>query len=176
MSPAKIKVVVDKLPRHICGQATYTDIWKLLEGNKNWSDEIDEYLTSFLDACVPRQAVMPRKKSCEVSLAALIQQFHQLVCMDHLLVANVMFFHFVDAASRFSAAAVVDSISLADSMVSFEACWIEQLWSLDSILFDGKFNKTELSSHLSAHKIDFKQISALRHKMKNTECKHNIIR
>lgn len=88
--------------------------------------------------------------------------------------------HTMDAASRYSAAAVVKSTSIREAVLreavhAFDSSWLGQLWPPDAVLGDQAFNKGEFEQYLTQLQVETKPIPARSHNKNVAESKHNFI-
>lgn len=125
---AEVKTVIDKVHKHVCGHANFTDMRMLLDRNNLWNDAVEKYVGNLISSCTACRSTASPQLSRKVLISSLSKQISDIVCVDHFYVHVVRLMHCVDAATRFSAAFVVSSASMNDAVFAFESCWISQFW------------------------------------------------
>lgn len=171
----ELKHVIDKVHKHVCGHATFSDIGILLDRNDLWSDEVEHYLRSVVEECHHCKAACLPTPSRKVSLSSLSRSFNEVVCVDHFYLDNIRMFHMMDAWSRFSTCYALDDASLRSAVIGFEASWLSKFWAPLSVRGDDAFNKDEFKNYMSTLDIEFRPIPPRRHSKNVLESKHGII-
>ena len=172
----KRKELIDKVHRHVCGHSNYRDIRMLLERNGIWNDECNKYLSHVLESCASCHETRLPAQPRTVSLSNLSREFNQLVFVDHFFLDELQIFHVMDAKSTYSAGTVVDSLTIADAIASFETCWTSQFWAPAQCQGDQAFLAADFQQYLKAMGTTFRP-SPARRKYKNAiEGKHRTIR
>ena len=123
---AKLKRVVDRVHKHVCGHAAFSDMRTLLVRNKLWNEHVQKYLTTIVTECSDCSKSSTPPPNRRVSLSSLDRNFNDVVCLDHFYLDEMVIFHAMDTASRFSAGHVVSSTSLEEAVYAFEISWLSQ--------------------------------------------------
>ena len=173
---SKVKGIVDKVHKHVCGHATLTDIRILLERNDMWNAAVEEYVSQLLQRCRSCRATAPPQPSRKVSISSLSKSLNEVVCVDHFYLENFRLFHAMDLTTRFSAAYVVSTASMDDSVMAFEACWLSQFWIPESVRADKSFLCGSFESFCDSRDIKISPVPPHRHSKNAIESKHGIIR
>ena len=66
-----VKRIIDKVHKHVCGHASFTDYKLLLERNRLWNDVIASYLTQVVNACTACRSTFVPEPSRKVSIISL---------------------------------------------------------------------------------------------------------
>eukprot|EP00178_Gracilaria_changii_P016470 TRINITY_DN4728_c0_g1_i1.p1 TRINITY_DN4728_c0_g1~~TRINITY_DN4728_c0_g1_i1.p1 ORF type:complete len:805 (-),score=91.02 TRINITY_DN4728_c0_g1_i1:529-2943(-) len=173
---SKVKHIVDKVHKHVCGHATYTDIKTLLQRNQLWDDTIEKYLSRTLEECTSCTTTARPQPPRKVSISSMSRAFNEVVCVDHMFLDEVCVFHVMDAASRYSAGLIVPNTSMAIAISAFETVWISPLWIPDAVLFDPAFHNDLFTSYIQSLGIHPRPIPPRRHNKNILEFKHKVIR
>ena len=88
----KVKNIVDKVHKHVCGHASLSDIQILLERNNMWNSEVRKYLS--------RSKTYEPKQTRKVSVSSLNRYFNDLVCIDHFHLGDQRICHIISASKR----------------------------------------------------------------------------
>ena len=99
----EVKKIIDKVHKHVCGHATYTDFLLLLERNDLWNESVASYVCKIIKECTALKSSAPAKPSRKVSISTLSKQFKDVVCVDHFYLDELRLMHFMDLVTRFSA-------------------------------------------------------------------------
>jgi len=172
----EVKAVVDKVPKHVCGHANFTDMRMLLERNGLWNDTVEDYVDKLISDCTACRSTAPPQPSHKVSISTMSKEFNDTVCVDHFYLESVRLMHCMDIVTRFSAAFVVTSSSMDDAVFAYESCWLSQFWQPSAILGDKAFAHGSFKSYLESCEIRFKCVPPRRHSKNPLERKHGIIR
>lgn len=92
--------VIDKVHRHTCGHASYSDMRTLLQRNNYWSEAAQRYLADVVqrcEHCIASSTPLPSRK---VALGSLDRSMNDLVLIDHFFLEDVKLFHAMDSHSR----------------------------------------------------------------------------
>ena len=168
--------VIDKVHHHVCGHSNFSDIKLLLQRNGLWTDSCTEYLAQKLDSCEHCHAVRQPQKPRTVSLNNLSREFNEVVLVDHMFLDDLIVLHVMDAKTRYSTGAVVNSTSMADAIVAFDACWLSPFWAPLSLQADTAFQGNEFSSFLHDLGTELRPSPPYRHNKNALESKHRVIR
>ena len=173
---SEIKKIVDKVHKHVCGHASYTDIKTLLERNKLWNPAVHKYLSTTVERCPSCNVTAEPKQERQVSLSTLNRSLNDVVCIDHLFLGNCSVIHIMDTATRYSVGQVVPDTSMTAAVLAFEAGWISQFWAPSNVVFDRAFENEEFRRYLSLHEISARDIPPRRHNKNALESKHRVLR
>ena len=172
----EVKKIVNKVHKHVCGHSTYSDIKTLLERNKLWNEEVQNYLTHILEACTACSTTSKPKPTRKVSLSALTRDFNNVVCIDHFHLGDSRVLHIMDSVSRYSVGEVVDNTSMIQAIPLFESLCITPFRVPEDVLFDPAFDNTDFKDCLTSHGINARPIPPRRHNKNVLESKHKIFR
>jgi len=172
----EVRRIVDKVHRHVCGHASFSDMKTLLKRNDLWNHEIKKYLIDKIEVCTNCAHTSEPRKMRKVSLSALNRSFNELVCVDHLHLNHMRVFHIMDATTRYSVGAVVPDTSMKNAMLLFESLWISAFWEPKAVQFDQAFDNSIFKTYLEKHNIEARPIPARRHNKNVLESKHKVIR
>lgn len=172
----EVKPIIDKVHKHICGHATFTDIKLLLQRNEIWNDAIECYVSKTLQNCTSCRATAPPQPNRKVSISSLYKSFNQELCIDHLYLDKVRVFHVMDTVTRYSAGFVVENATMEHSIKAFEACWIGQFWFPESIRADTAFINEEFTTYCNERDIRLCPVPPGRHSKNAVESKHGMLR
>lgn len=173
---SEVKKIVDKVHKYICGHASFSDIKTLLERNNIWSDEVMKYVSRTMESCTRCLHTSEPKQARKVSIRSLNRSFNMVVCIDHLHLGNMRVFHLMDAATRYSAGAVVQDTSMVLAIEVMEGHWISQFWEPEEVQFDQAFDNTPFKDYLKMYGINPRPVPARRHNKNVIESKHKIMR
>lgn len=138
---SSVKKLVDKVHKHVCVHATFSDIRTLLVRNLLWSDQVQRYLVRVVSQFASCKAsATPAPNRC-MSIASLSRQLNDFVCIDHFHLDGVTLFDAIDTASRYFAAHILNFTCLHESLVAFEFCWLSQFWPPTAVHVGGSFTK-----------------------------------
>lgn len=126
----EIKHIVDKIHKHVCGHANYTDYRLLLERNELWNEAVPTYVAHSIENCTACKSTAAPQLSRKVSTSSLSKQFNEIVCIDHFYLDERRLMHRMDLVSRYSTVLAVDYLSTMDEVHAFEATWVSQFWNL----------------------------------------------
>lgn len=82
----------------------------------------------------------------------------------------------MDKATRYSLGAVVESTSMREAILQFEASWLQDFWPPGEIIGDKAFNNDIFIDHIKEYGIKFSPIPPRRHSKNAIESKHRVIR
>lgn len=173
---AEVKAVIDKVHKHVCGQANFNDMRMLLDRNNLWNDAVEKYVGNLISSCTACRSTAPPQLSRKVLISSLSKQISDIVCVDHFYVHVVRLMHCVDAATRFSAAFVVSSASMNDAVFAFESCWISQFWEPTAIHGDKAFAYGSFMEFMNSRDIMIRLVPPRCHTKNSVESKHGVIR
>lgn len=168
--------VVDRVHRHVCGHASYSDMRTLLIRNGIWSQQVQSYLAQTVSECNKCVASASPPPNRRVSLASLDREFNTVVCVDHFFLDDHVLFHIMDTSTRYSAAAIVSSTNLTEAIRAFETLWISQFWAPQSVHADGAFQQPKFVDYLARHAISIRPVPPRRHQKNMIEPRHGSIR
>ena len=112
----EVKRIIDKVHKHICGHASFSDIRTLLERNDMWSKEVEKYISSTVETCHGCRATSFPNPSRKVSLTSLHHNFNDIVCIDHFHLEGLRIFHIMDAWVRYSVGHVVNDATIKSAI------------------------------------------------------------
>lgn len=116
---SEIEAIVDKVHKHICGHAIYTDIKLLFDRNGIWNDAVEKYVSDVMSRCSSCRSSAPPQPSRKVSISSLSREFNNTVAVDHFYLENIRVMHCMDTVTRYSAACIVPTASLDDAVLAF---------------------------------------------------------
>lgn len=111
-----------------------------------------------------------------MSLTTLDRQFNEVVCVDHFFLDDLVMFHIMDSATRYSCASVVSNTNLNDAISSFEMLWLGHFWPSQFIHGDGSFQQPQFRGFLARYDISLRPVRPRRHQKNMIEPKHGSIR
>ena len=111
-----------------------------------------------------------------MSLSRMSRDLNDVVCVDHLHLDDITVFHIMDAATRYSSGAVVESKSISECSYQFEQNWIAQFWSPHTVVGDKAYDCEECLSYRSGFGSKFRLVPRQRHNKNPMESKHKVIR
>lgn len=170
------KSIINKVHRHVCGHANYTDMRLLLERNNMWSDVVSDYVGNIIESCTACRSTAPPQPSRKVSISSLSRNFNDVVCLDHFFLESLCILHCMDMATRYSSASIVSSTSLENVIMGFESSWLSQFWLPDAIQADSAFAGSIFKNYLASRGIRLRLVPPRRHSRNPLESKHGIIR
>ena len=173
---AVLQNILDKVHRHVCGHANFTDMRLLLERNEMWSPAVQQYLTQVVDRCTSCRHTAPPEPSRKVSISSFSTAFNEVVAVDHFHLEGVRIFHCMDVATRYSIGNVCVSASLDDAAHDFHQSWLAQFWTPDAVLGDKAFAGGKFREMLDKIGVKFRLVPPRRHIKNPIESKHGIIR
>lgn len=168
--------VIDKVHRHVCGHASFSDIRTLLQRNGMWSLNAQKYLASVVRDCADCVASSTPPPNRRVSLKSLDRAFNSVLCIDHFHLQDNLMFHMMDSATRYSAAHVVSTTALEEVKYGLQSIWFAQFWPPASIHADGAFDNDDFSKFLRRFEIDLRPVPPRRHQKNPIESRHAVIR
>ena len=172
----EVKNIVDKVHKHVCGHANYTDYRLLLERNELWNDAVAAYVAQSIENCTACKSTAAPQPNRKVSISSLSKHFNEILCIDHFYLDEVRLMHCMDLVSRYSTALAVDSASTKDAVHAFEATWASQFWYPDAVQIDKAFQVGCFKTHLDRLGIAIRPVPPGRHSKNNIESKHRVIR
>ncbi len=75
-----------------------------------------------------------------MSLSSLNRSFNDVACIDHFHLGNMRICHMMDAATRYSAGAVVPHTRMESAINVLDSHWISQFWASNSMQSDQAFD------------------------------------
>ena len=138
-----VKRIIDRVHKHVCGQAAYSDIRTLLDRNNMWTPAVKHYLDRVIEQCsncIQSSRPQPTRK---VSLSSLNSSFNDTVYIDHMYLDDIKIFHAMDMQSRYSACMITTSTSMKESILAFQACWLNMHWTPRVVQADPAFRNSE---------------------------------
>ena len=118
---SELKPIVDKVHKHVCGNATFTDYQLLLERNKMWNNAVPKYVGDLIENCSACQFTAPSQLDRKVSISSLSKRFNKALCVDHFYLEEVLMLHCMDLITRFSTVQIVSSTNLEEAVIAFDA-------------------------------------------------------
>lgn len=149
----RLRRIIDRVHKHVCGHASFSYMRTLLLRNKLWTPKVQSYLVEKVTECTDCRASSTPPPNRRVSLSFLDRTFNEVVCIDHFFLDDHILFHSMDSATRYSAAHIVSSTSMHDAIYSFECIWLSQFWPPGAIHADGAFQTEEFEQFLIKHDI-----------------------
>lgn len=139
MSRTKFNFVTDKVHKHFCGYANFSDLKTLLEQNKLWNDIAYQYVSQIVSECTACHTTAPIQPSRNVSIHTSSQAFNENVFADHMFLDNEKLVQFMDKVPRYSTPHIVDTMSTDNVVYGYEALWIGLFWISKYIVGDKAF-------------------------------------
>lgn len=172
----QIRRIVDKVHKHVCVHSTYSDMRTLLQRNKLWNDQAQNYLSQIVSECPDCKASSTPPPNRRVSLASLNREFNDVLCLDHMFLDKTTVLHMMDVSTRFSVGTVVDSTSMENVIYHLENLWFSQFWPPNSIHVDGAFQNEIMKLFLSRYDVEMRPVPPRRHSKNPIEPRYCIIR
>ena len=83
-----VKKIIDKVHKHVCGHASFTDYKLLLERNGLWNDLISSYIGEIVTNCTACRSSAVPQPNCKVSISSLSKEFNEVLCIDHSILTR----------------------------------------------------------------------------------------
>lgn len=141
-----------------------------------WNNAVSKYVHQLVERCTSCRANPPRQSNRKVSISSLSQGLNNVVCTDHFYLGSICLFHAMDHTSRYSAACVVSDASNEHAVASFQSCWVNQFWMLNSMRADKAFCFGKFEKFCQDQDIKEDPRPAKRHSKNVIESKHGLIR
>ena len=172
----EIQKIVDKVHRHVCGHASYSDFKMLFERNNMWNESVKHYIENIMNECTAcRKSYIP-PPSRKVSISSLSKELNEIICVDHFYLDELCLIHFMDIASRFSTVSIASDKSMITAITAFEQNWITHFWYPNIIRGDKAFMEGEFKKYMDSRDIKFDLVPPGRHSRNAIESKHRAIR
>lgn len=136
----KICRIIDKIHKHICGYASFTDFKLLFDQNGLWHDAVKSYFGEVTERCTACHFTSYPQPNRTVSIRSSTTEFDEDLCIDHPYLDEIRSMLYMGLISRYFAAHVDNSAILKEAIIAFEACWVSQLWYPDSIRANNSFH------------------------------------
>ena len=143
-----VKHTVDKVHKHVCGHAPYSDIKLLLYRNNFWNDSVERYLNDLVEKCSGCRRTSLPEGTRKFSLSSMSRYFN-VVCVDHFFLHGLCMFHAMDSVTRYSACSIVPDTKLSSAVLAFESCWVNQFWPPTTVVGDVAFGHDEFKQFLT---------------------------
>lgn len=118
---------MDKVHKHVCGQASFTDYKLLLERNGLWNDTVASYIAKMINQCTACRSTEIPQPSRKVPISSPSKDFNEVLCVDHLYLEEILLMHLMDLVTGYSSVHVVSSTTnLKEAIHGFEASWVSQ--------------------------------------------------
>jgi len=173
---SEIKAVVDKVHKHVCGHASYTDFELLLARNGLWNDAVASYVAQCVDQCTACRSTAPPQPNRKVSISSLSKSFNDIVCIDHFYLDQIRLMHCMDLVSRYSAVHIVSTVTMGEAVQAFEACWVSQFWYPESVHGDKAFQVGDFKTYADSLGIKIRPVPPRGHNKNAIESKNRVIR
>lgn len=170
------KSIIDKVLRHVCGHANYTDMRLLLKRNNMCSDVVFDYVGNIIESCNACRSTALPQPSRKVSISSLSRNFNDVVCLDHFYLESLCILNCMDMATRYYSASVLLSTLLENVIGDFESSWLSQFWLPNDIQADSAFAGKIFKNYLESRGIKLRLVHPRRHSRNPLESKHGIIR
>lgn len=105
----------------------------------------------------------------------MTRSFHEVVCVDHMLLDKYCVMHITDTASYYSTDAVVDYTSMANAVVVLDPYWITPFWTPRTTIYDQAFDKKAFNTYLEDQYLEERPLSPRRLYKNVLESKRKII-
>lgn len=172
----EIKHIIEKVHKHVCGHASFSDFKMLLERNNIWNAAVEEYICQLINNCRScKKSALP-SPSRKVSISMMSKEFTEIVCVDHFYLNDICLIHFMELTSRFSSASVVHSKDMESVIKAFEENWVNHFWYPENIKGDKAFEEGAFSNYIKERDISFQLVPTGRHSRNPIESKHGSIR
>lgn len=135
-----IRKTADKVHRHVCGHASFSDTKSLLSRDVVQDQRVERFLTALFDMCQSCRSIALPKASRKVSLSSISREFNEVVCVDHFYLNDLYLFPAIDSVTTYSAFLFVSDTSLDHAVFAIEACWLSQYWPPTAVLGDDAAN------------------------------------
>ena len=171
-----IKRIIDRVHKHVCGHAAYSDIRTLLKRNNMLNQTVQHYLGRVIHSfhnCVQSSSPQPTRK---VSLSSLDSAFNDTVYIDHMYLDDMKVFHVMDMHSRYLSCMITRSTNMSESIVAFQCFWLNAHWTTRVVRADPAFLTGEFSTFSEQNGFELSVIPTRRHNKNTLEPNHGIIR
>lgn len=169
------KTLTDKVHLHICGHANYTDFRTLPERNHILNENVKVYTTRLLSECSACRATAPPQPSQKLSISSLSQHCNQTLCVDNLFFNGLNLVHFMDEATHYSTAHIVETTNTFNALYDLELTFLSTFWAPDFIIDDKAFQRSEFINYLQDYGIKFLLTPTSRHGRNKIESKRNVL-
>lgn len=173
---ANTKKIIDKVYKHVCRHAEFSDFKIILERNELWSDQAAQYLSEIIKSCNAYSSTSYAKPNRKVSISSLSNAFNPNLCIGHFYFDEIFLIHFMEQVSRFSTAQNVENTNHEDVICDFESAFVSHFWYPETIQGDKAFKVRKFRNHINILGILFEVVPKGRHYKNPTYSKHGIIR
>lgn len=133
-SSKAVKNTVEKVHKHICGHAPYSNIKLLLIRNNFWNDSAERYLNDAVEQCTGyRRTSLPKSKR-KVSISSKSRPINKVVRVNHFFFQELWLLHAMDSVTRCAACCIFPDTKLPTAVLAFESCWIGKFWPPTTVL------------------------------------------
>lgn len=171
-----VQPIYDRIHRHVCGPADFSDIKRLLQPNSLWSDDVNRYLTGTISkgsGCLP--ASFPHY-TWKGPLRSMNRSYDYCICIDHMFLDIHRLPHKMNAKTRFSAGILCDNMELETFAHGITSCWTTPLGASKVLHRDDAFNHKAFTDFVTAIGSTFEPIPPRRHQKNVLESKHGVVR
>lgn len=155
-----IQNIFYKAHRHVCRHTSNSDIKNLLDWNKLWNDEENNYLSRVIENCVNCVATSEPKQARKVFLSFTNRDLNTVDCISPLPLGRLRVFHVIDSVSRYCVGSVVESTVVAEAITSFESLWFPPFWYPYTVFFDPVFDNDTSRHFFSMCDVEARPIRA----------------
>lgn len=107
----KVNNIIDKVHKHVCGHASFSEVKLLLHAKKLWNHATED-VTKLGTYCQTCRSTSYHQPSRLMSISSLSINTNEILCIDQFYLDIVGLFHFMDIATRFSVALVVERANM----------------------------------------------------------------
>lgn len=135
----EVKIIIDRVHKHVCIHATLTNFDTLFEQNDLQNDGVAKI--SSMSWIATRHVVQHSQFGpvAKCLFCPCLKMSMKSLAVDHFHSDFIRLSHVMDTVKHFSTAYVVPNASAHHSAMAFESCWLKQFWTLLSICADKAF-------------------------------------
>lgn len=170
------KAVIDKVHRHVCGHASFTDKRLLFERKNLWYDMVANCVAWLVKSCAACCLTVPLQLSRKVSISSLSRSFNEVICIYHVNLESICDLHGMHLATRYSAAQIACSTSIDQVVFGFESAVISQFWIPKDAEADSGFSRATFQKYFRCHNANSRLATPQRHSRNPLGSQHGIIR
>lgn len=168
--------IVDRVHRHTCVYATFSDMNTLLSRNNLYHDTCRKNFQKIVESCEHFIVAKAAKDNRPVALSTLLSDFNWIVNDDHLLLGMSAVFHIIDYKARFSVAGFVSSTNHQEPVRKFEGEGMSADWAPGEIQCDEAFNRGQFLENANSNGIYLRTVPPRRHSKNVMESKYRVLR
>lgn len=157
LSEPKRKSIVDNGHQHVGGHYSFTNMKMLFDRTEIRSANEHKYLSSVIETCANCLKNCLPQPARKVSLSFMSRDFNDVVCVDHLLLDELLVFHAIDSVTRYSVGCVVPDTKICRAVKALDSLWISQFWNPVKIRFNPAFKVDEFKNYPTQYEKSFKR-------------------